>query len=360
MIKIAVSQSDYEKLKSDVLENKIIKRVEIPTSALKVDNLKVLKIGEHILELTNEAVRGLAYSLGISKSFIETIKGAYKENKEILNFIVSAVKSTKAKNIVLCYNSRMNQIVKVYPSGEKFISDLQYFEALESILAKTPKAYIRNINQSYNGDLTAIIMNPDFEFKFGNIADEVFIAGISLELIGNTMTSMFFNERLVCSNGMRSGKEKISSLSVDVGAKVPDFLNALMSKEYNIENITEFKRRVNRNYHTRASLAEVLQAESRLKSKIGNIFDTISTDMSFNFIKERFGEKYLLDRDIHKFLRTPLSVWELVNEITALSSKIEQQQLIVAEKTNLEIQIIGGSFMYKDPDLIPDNIKQIF
>ena len=157
-----------------------------------------------------------------------------------------------------------------------------------------------------------------------------------------------------------TNEHKLCTEVVKTNEKVPDFLHAVLTPDYHLKNVAEFRKRLNRNRNTTASLREVLRADRILRRHLGASADHLLSGMSIDHLKMNFGEDYLSEPDIHKFLRTDLSMWDLVNEITAISSKIEQQKIKVEERTNLMIQTIGGDVMFRSPDLGPNNIRQVY
>lgn len=358
-LKIEISNERYENLKKEVLDGTFIKRIDVKLSDVTIESLNKIKISGKLINLSVNAVSGLAETLGISKKFIETLRKAYGENEKILNLIVKAIKGQKVNSITLVYNSKLEEVVNIYPTGSKLISDTQYFEALEGVLRKTPGAYLRNIIQTTSGDLNAVIANPELEFQFGNLSEEVFTSGITLDLDESHMNTSFFTERLVCSNGMTT-RNKLTSRNVRTSEKVPDFLTAILDADYHINSITEFKRRLNRCYHTTASLAEVLSTSRKVENTLGNYAPVLMSDMSVNRLKMVFGDTYLKDNFNHEFLKTDITLWELINEVTALSARVEQNRIAIPGRANLALQMAGGDLLFSKPDLSPSNIKQLF
>jgi len=357
--KIEISNEKYLELKQEVLDNVFIKRVDVKMNQIEIESINTIKLDGNLLTLSKTAITGMIESLGISKKFIETIKKGFGEDKTVLNAIVKAIKGKSVKGLTLVYNVKEKEITNIYPLGSKLIQDSQYFEALEKVIERTPQAYLRNITQQANGDLKAVIANPGLEFQFGNLPDECFTSGMTLNLNAHKMATSFFTERLICTNGMTT-YNKLCSREVVTGDKVPDFLTAILDADYHLDSVIAFKRRLNRCYHTIASLKEVLEVDRRVNSLLGNYGPILTKEMSADGIKLAFGEKYLADTYNHPFLRTNMTLWELVNEITALSSRIEQHQIAVPERTNLSLQMLGGDLMFSKPDLSPSNIKQIF
>lgn len=358
--KIEISGEKYAEIKRKVLENEVLTRIDVKMSDIEIESLEVIKISGREINLTKEAVKDLAQALGVSKIFIDTLnKGFGKNDNGVLNYIIKLVKGQKVKSLTFIFHKKLLQVTKIYPAGTKLIEDAQYFEVLEKILDKTPGSYLRNLLQSSNGNLSAVLANPKLEFQFGGMANEVFTSGMTLDLTEKSLMTSFFTERLVCTNGAQT-KNKLVSREVNTSEKVPEFLTAILDAGYHLDNIEAFKKRIDKCYHTRASLREVLQVDGNVKFKLGNFYDTLTDNMSIHRFKAAFPKEYLDDRENHKFYRTDITLWELVNEITAISSRIEQHRIAVPEKTNLALQMAGGNLMFQEPDLVASNIKQIY
>mgnify|MGYP003672540334 CR=1 FL=1 len=358
---VQVNNQEYLNIKSQVLSGDKVIRIEVTNKQMHLKDLKSVIVDGAPIEMTKEAVKGLTKSMGISGAFIKTIKSAYGEdNEDILKEILSAIKSKKSANLTLVFHVPSNKITNIYITGTKLITDDQYFKSLESIIETTPGAYLRNIYAATNGDISAVVANPALEFQFGGLKDEVFTGGMTLDLNTTQMSTSFFTERLVCSNGMKT-TNKLCSKRVSSTDKVPKFMSAILDADYHIDSISAFKARIDRCYHTRASLAEVLAVETKLLSLFkGNNLDLLLNHMSSAGIRAAFGNERLENSLDHKFLRTNLTIWELTNEVTAISSKIERERLPITEGTNMRLQILGGDLMFNAPDLAPSNIRQIF
>jgi hypothetical protein len=355
-----VDQDFYLKFKEDVLQGNIVTRTDLPVSALEIDNLKAISFNNVVLILSPSATKGLMKAMGVSNTLIEMLKNTYNDSK-LLNTILSHIRAAKksSKTITLVYNKKVKMITAVYAAQAKVISDQQYFDSLEALLDKTPGAFLRNIAMSPEGNLQAILSNPNLEFQFGNKKDEIFSAGITFDLNTQGLTTNFFTERKVCSNGAVT-QDKLCSKSVKYNSEVPDFLQAILSKDYYLTSIHEFKTRINRCYYTPAALSEVLSVESKVRSILGNYYEILSDKTSFERLRNTFGEEYLLATHNHDYLRTDLTLWQLTNEITAISSRIERNHVAVSENTNMKLQIVGGDLMFRKPKLASSQIKQIF
>ena len=351
-------------MKNDIVNSVSLDRYDVQLSAIEVGNLKTLTIsspeGPIMVELTPRAVRGLLAVLGISGKFLQTLESTFgTDNKELTKVVVSRIKNKKVKQITIVYHKVYRYVTDIYEAGTRLLSDAQYFEVLEKVLAKAPGAYLRNLIQTSEGDLQAVLANPQLEFQYGRLSDECFTSGMTLDLIGHELKTSFFTERLICSNGCTT-QNKLASRTVTVIDKIPDFLTAILDADYHIQSIDAFKTRLNRCYHTRASLKEALAVDKILKTALGNYYGPLTERMSIHRLRSGFGEDIIADNANHKFFQTDITLWGLVNEVTAVSARIEQHRVGVPEKTNLSLQVVGGDLMFSIPDLAPSTIRQVY
>lgn len=361
-IEIKYSQEQYETFKKKVLEQTTLQRVDVDSSDIEFNSLTGVSIRGTIIKLESKALKSMTRALGMSKIFVDTINSTFDHNAGVLATIIKAVKESKSKRFSLVYNTTTKSITHVYPEGSKLISDNQYFEVLEKVISKTPGAFLRSVEQLPTGDLVATLSNPKMEFQFGGLPEEVFTAGMTLELTTKVLKTSFFTTRLWCANGNVT-TDKLCTLSVKSQSEVPEFMAAILDSDYHINSIAEFKKRINRTYHTTASLAEVIMAEKAARHILGEsaVSEKLLSSMSANHLIDAFGPNYLSNKEIHQFLNTDMTLWELVNEVTALSSQIEQEGLPLTENQNRELQVLGGhKLLFKTPDLAPSTIRQKF
>jgi len=360
--KIEISNETYLTLKKSVLSNETFLRVNISSKDFKLKDSRTAILEGKNVEITRKALQELTSLFGISQQFYNSLNSSFGEDKDLLNLLLSTIQGRKSTNLTFVFNLEENKIVKVYMTGAKLISDAQYFETLETVLRKNPGAYIRNMTLLPNSDIMTTMLNPKMEFNIGNMSDEFFTAGMTLNFTNNQLEASFFTQRLVCSNG-NTITDKLCTRTVKVGKDVPDFIEALSTSEFQINSIHEFKKRVDRVYNTTASLAEVLKVENRLAGLFGKGIEgeMLMGQFDARHLKHAFGPEYMMKTDIHKYLKTNITMWDLTNQVTSISSFIEQKRLLLKDpRINTTLQIIGGSILFSDYDLPPRNIKQIF
>jgi hypothetical protein len=368
LVKIEVPHEQYLALKKSVLGGEEFMRVDIDLKEIKIKTLKKIELNIKDMGITREvgitkqAMTEMVELLGMKKSFYDTILTSFDEDTELVGKLVAAIRGTKQSFVTMVYNQASNKITKVYYAGSKHISDSQFFESLENLIKNTPGSYLRNIVVYPNANYSAVIANPGLTFQYGNSPDEEFSSGMTLEMIDNKMMCSFFVERLICSNGNMI-KDKLCTRSVHTSNEIPSFIEALGTQEFHINSVAAFKARLSRVYNTRASVAEVLEAERRV---INTINDDVAKSVLMNkFCGERIrgivGQDFIdNNKDLLRYVRTDLSVWQLVNQITSMSSYIEQNRMKVDPFVNRGLQVIGGQLLFSNPDLPPSNVPVFF
>ena len=356
-----ILNEEYLELKQTILDGDTYQTISVSNKEVDFQDMKNIIVSGTSISITPDATKGLIKLLGISGAFIKTINNTFGENSDtLLKEILKQVKAKNTLGLTLVYNNSLNMVTAIYPTGSKIISDNQYFKSLEGLIDGTPGSYLRNISAGIDGSISAIIANPKLEFQFGGLAEEVFTSGMSLDLDITTMSSSFFTERLFCTNGQKT-TSKLCTRKAAIASQVPGFLTSILDADFHVNSIGHFKEQINTCYHTRASIKEMLWTEARLSSLMkADNFSMLGGNLSSIAVKEELGEVLLMRENDHKYMRSPITLWDLVNEVTAISSRIEREKLKVDENINLEIQVLGGSLMFNRPDLIPGNIKQIY
>ena len=135
---------------------------------------------------------------------------------------------------------------------------------------------------------------------------------------------------------------------------------AITGGDYHINSIAEFKKRVDTNYVTKASLREMLKVSKSVDGILGATAPEMTRGMSVHHAKMKFGELTLGDTANHRYRNTGITRWELINEITALSSRIEQKRLELSSGANNKLQMLGGDLLFYMPDLGPYDLKQMY
>jgi len=355
--KIEVSNEDYNRFKGDMLNHKVLRKISVPLADVRFTQLDAIVVKGVPFTLNKDAIKGLSRSIGMSNAFVKTIS---KVGDARLIKVLSDKLGDNTGKITLVYNANIDEVVSVYRLQEELMSTRQYFDALETVISKVKGAYLRNIIMTTTGEIHATIANPQLEFCYDNKADEYFISGFTLCLSPGEVSSQFFTERLVCTNGIQS-KDKISSAVSTSIADLPEFLNLITSDQFAITGMMQFKKRIERLYKTQASLSEVKFVADEMESVLQDFYPILTKNMSVHRIVGAFGEDVLKKqkRD-HKYLVTDITVWDLINEITAVSSKIEQYRMKVSGETNSALQVVGGMILFKDPALAPNDLVQKF
>lgn len=196
--KIEVNQADYEFRKNAVLDGSLFVRIDLKLKDIKIKSTKSVLIDDREIQVTPDALGQLCTLLGMNKTFYQLIQSTVDADTELVNLIISSIRKSKIDEITLLFSNIENRVTAIYAKGDKLISDHQYFDTLEKVIAREPGSYLRDLTIMPNGNISAVIANPEVEFSIGNLQDETFTGGMTLDLVNNHLMTTFFTERLVC------------------------------------------------------------------------------------------------------------------------------------------------------------------
>jgi len=353
---VEVASADYALFRSDMLEQKVFRRIKVKMTELVLGATGTVTIGGVLFDLSSTGVKELAKIFGMSNKMISKLS-VLGDNKVLMTLVNKMAKNTGT--VVLIYNRLTDVIVGAQKETEG-IPMSQFFDALELAVSKTAGAYIRSISHTDSGGVNAVVANPALGFELSDNPDELFISGFTFNYTLGIITNSFFTERLVCSNGMIS-KNTMSTSKVEKGADLPEFLHSITSAEFSVTNIKAFKHRLARVSGTPASLAEVMWVDGQIEKILGDFKPVVAKNLSTSKIIDHVGVVAMSNNIQNlKYLKSPLTVWELINEVTAISSYIEQYRMNLSGSVNEAIQVVGGTLLFKEPTLGPIKLKQIY
>jgi hypothetical protein len=353
---VEVSSLEYATFRSDMMEQKVFRRMKVEVVDVVLTSSGYATIKGTRFDLSSTGVKELALLFGMSNKMISQLS-VLGDNRVLMTLVRQMSKNTGS--IVLIYNKLTDVIVGAQKQA-KGIPMSQYFDALDLAVTKTPGAYVRSISASVSGGINAVVANPSLGFELSDNPDELFISGFTFNYSLGTITNSFFTERLVCSNGMIS-KNTMATAKVENGTDLPSFLHDITSAKFTVDNVKVFKARLKRVAGTPASLAEVVWVDKQLEGILGDFKPVVAKNLSTSKVLEHVGVVNLSNNLQNlEYLRSPLSVWELINEVTAVSSYIEQYRMKLSGSVNEAIQVVGGTLLFKKPTLGPKGLKQFF
>ena len=350
-----VSQEEFNLLKAQFSENE---------SARKVVKLSQIKVDEESFK--NKTIEVNGARLNVDDSFFAKLSSLLKMNRSLTTEMMknsdaklaaqmmSGLKTYReardgGNEIMLIANPNTRTITDVCkPNQFKRISNESVFDLTEKILNNKPNLSIETVNfNGGGGGLTINLLNNN-EIGFpGAGKDEYFKFGFSIiQDHRNTMVEMY-NQRLVCSNGLRT------SLGAGAigGNRDIQFQESFTLKGIEAPDIRLFIENVDamaKADFVPAAFADVLQSASDTKASLLEVEQALITAQMMvderdvelrnrymqSLAKNYFhGHGLAMQRIARKgynpmelndrqkgLIKTQMSVWDVVNSMTFLGS----------------------------------------
>lgn len=349
-----INQDQFSAIRSAMIENEFVTK-EVPTSAIKLTDRSFFKgeieIGGQPVKVGRNFFIRLAgmmkMNASLTREFIKNEDG--KLAAALMNALSDYRQSHGGGNLLLIANPSTREIVDVCdPKRYRRLTTESLFDVTERILNDQPSLKIETIDANpLNGSISVNLLNTN-EIGFpGAGKDEFFKFGFSITQTTRDTMIETYNQRLVCSNGLRvslgSGaiggnrelnfeeKFRLGGTSAD---EVKHFLNRIDAMKKADFVPAGFQHALGTAVGTKASLAEVenalLVAQRRVREEDPqfkkNFIDAIQrnyfegySDTMARIVKKGQDPMKLNDKQ-KGFIRTNMSVWDVVNSLTFLGS----------------------------------------
>jgi hypothetical protein len=370
-------------IKADPLLKKV-KMSEIRLTGLS-EAIPYVELFGKKLRVANSFISDLCNQIGISSK----LQKKFEKNPEISEFRDSVMTAIKRyvvktggnKEVLLVGSSEtkhLEGIKKVAKNGR--LPNASVFRIIEDLLAGDPSLRLESLNYSMDGSIFMVnILDPTPVDMTQYGEEEMFMFGFT---IGSTPTESYispYNMRLSCLNGMSAhsnprdtnlqmGLSNEKTILLDVN-QLNDHLAAMKIAAEEADSIPYapdwFEPKLEAAGQVYASYREVesifkwvcdhVQEEDKdLKEQI---FEKIKAEYFYGLsaTEQRIAkqEHFLSDikKDDLRFLRTPMKIWDLINEITYLASNPSKHGLPFKEKFYGYGKGLGGMLLKKDFDL---------
>lgn len=350
-----VSEEQFRKLRETLRQaDSAVKRV--PISAISVDDQCLRK--NQIL-VNGEPVK-------ISRNFLSKLGSMLKLNRTLTRDMINRgdlrlaatlinglkdyeSKNRKERDVMLIANIESREIVDICPPNRyRRATNDTVLDLTERILNDNPHLIIETVDYNSNTGETSInLLNQD-EINFAKAgADEFFKFGFSIVQTTKDTIAESYNQRLVCSNGLRTslgsgaigGNSQIRfedrfRLGGTSSEDIKIFLNKVddMRKRGFIN--PQFETQINRAVDTKASMLEVERAWKLVNSRVNELDPELKKQYQASLARQWFSgygdalarinrkgvdSTKLLDRQ-KQFIKTHMSIWDVVNSLTFLGS----------------------------------------
>jgi hypothetical protein len=363
----AWTQDMYNEFKHKALnDSKLIRATIQAKDLVLVNQSKVILKGKE-LAMSESALQSLMSVLRLNQAIMKQIDEKLGEavSMSLIKAMAVALGKDPEAKLAIAINTETNRVVSFKKTKDNSLADEAYFGLFERVMNNNKDMIIKNMSVTENGSLEISVLNNSWEFNVGNeigLNDEYFKTGL---VFLNTPTQTIinpFNERLVCTNGMVV-QEKGLSIVLDNAGDRQASINAFFEKVVNIADMSsfekEFKQRIRRMMSTQSSLSEMLMCRDNvLEHTSFDKTDTITQGLVENFIpvnelKRAYLEKHIdimsQNPKVFKKIRTQLTVWELVNRLTDLSSHPMRHGFVLkyGNTSVLALQRTAGQLAFK-------------
>jgi hypothetical protein len=289
----------------------------------------------------------LKMNASLTREFIKNDNG--KVAAAFMNALNEYRRGVGAKDVILIANQQTREVIDICsPNRYRRLTNESLFDMTEKIMNEHPSLIIETVDHSpFNGTASINFLNSE-EIGFpGAGKDEFFKFGFSIIQTSKDTMVETYNTRLVCSNGLRvslgSGaigsnkdlhfEEKFRLLGTGAD-DVRKFLNQVdaMKKAGFIPG--GFGHALGTAINTKASLAEVESAMILAQRKVKevdpqfkkNFIDSIERNYfdghkaTMQRVMQKGQDPYKLNEKQKGFIKTGMSVWDVVNSMTYLGS----------------------------------------
>jgi hypothetical protein len=351
---------------------------QVPISAIKLTDSSFAKneieIGGTRVKVSSGFFLRMASMLKMNASLTrEFIKN---DNSRVAAALMNALNEYRrgqgGQDVIIIANAQTREVIDICdPKRYRRLTNESLFDMTEKIMNEHPSLVIETIDSSPNGGTASINFLNSEEVGFpGAGKDEFFKFGFSITQTSKDTIVETYNTRLVCSNGLRvsfgSGAiggnrdlhfEEKFKLGGTGAEDIRAFLNQVdaMKKAGFVPG--GFQHSLASAVNTKASLAEVENAMMLAQRKVReddpqfkkNFIDAIERNYfdghrdTMARIVQKGQDPYKLNEKQKGFIKTGMSVWDVVNSLTYLGSNNSGIELL----DKYELKTHAGSLFAK-------------
>lgn len=333
-------------------------------SAVKRIPISAIEVTDESLKKSRIFVNGSEVRVGAS--FFSKLGGMLKINasltRDMINkgdtkvaaALINGLKQYQAHNkknddIMLIANLKSKEVIDIcQPSRYRRVTNETLFDVTERILGDNPNLILETVDfNPNNGSACINILNND-EVGFAQAGkDEFFKFGFSIIQTSKDTLVETYNQRLICSNGLRTslGEGAIGSNTriafedkFRLGGTSSEDIGIFLNK---IENMKKagfvpvgFEHSINRAMGTKASLYEIENSWRLATNKVEEVDPELKKQYQAAIARNYFhsygdtlarlnnkGKDHTKLNDRQKqFIKTGMSVWDVINSMTFLGS----------------------------------------
>jgi len=321
-----VSTQEFIKFKQEAINNAPVRK-RIALSDLKILSIERVEYMGLNLGMSKQAIRDLLSILGISNSGYVNLQSSFgiEQSNNLMNLLKNGCAKGKLQEVTLSVGAD-RYINKIWKSEAGMLSIDTYFKTIEDVISDN-NLNVSAIDFTKNGDgISVSTLSNKSEFQVGNLSNELFTSGLSMNFEkGGIIIDPFIN-RLICTNGMVSHESQGSFRIMSNDNHVwNEFYKNIEIIEKNGFMPAQFSDYVLLSSKTPASLAELEHGVKLITSR--SKFNSENSDMFFKGYSETYNRLAKAGIDVKtltaaqkKSVRTPIPVWDIINGVTDFAS----------------------------------------
>lgn len=354
MSKRQVSQEQFDQMR-EMLANAECATKVVPLSTIQLDERSIssgtINIGGQAVSVNNGFFQKLAGMLKVNRSLTtEMIKN---EDGKIATSLINGLKDYRSANgggeVMLIANPNTREVIDICdPKRFRRLTNESVFDVTSKIMNDNPNLSLETIDfNPHTGKSVINLLNNDEVGFPGAGKDEFFKFGFSIVQSAKDTFVEMYNQRLVCSNGLRvslgqgaiGGNRAINfeerfRLNSTGAEDIRIFLNQIEAMQKAGFVPAGFQNALEGAVNTKASLIEVesamINAQRLVREEDPNLkkhyIDTIArnyfhshADTMARIVRKGQDPMKLNDKQ-KSFIRTNQSIWDVVNSMTFLGS----------------------------------------
>jgi hypothetical protein len=373
------TSGQYEEFKKRTLESGIVRKT-ITYGQFKLLSEQFIELvtgqTKTVFEISAEAFKDLIKLSGLSNTQFNKINATLgeKAGQNLLKLMQTALSSEPGKNtLCMLVNKTTTRVEGFVKSAQGVLSNQAFFALFEDVMNNHKGMEIKNMSVSNTGNVEISVLNKNWEFNVAGLNDEFFHSGIALINTHDATIINPFNERLTCTNGMVVTEKGLSLILKNSDTeKVNGFYDAVRNLGGVLEFETAFKQRVIRMMNSVASYAELKDCHSAVSYEVIDMTNPDNRNIVESFLPVReIYDMFMLkhrvnlsevDNKMYKKIRTGLTVWDLVNNLTDLSSHPEKYSVNLRHGNSsvFNLQRKAGELSFKENYDLEMTVPQIF
>lgn len=362
-----LSQSEFGAFKKKVSEGINRKNhSSVLLSEIELISPEMVKVRDISFFMDKTSFTSLVKCMGIPVQMVRNLELGGRQLAEFigkLRFIMKEKKNDDGRVFMYVINDGGVFRVTKFTKGMSYgLDDNLFFEIVDRV---ANRGNFEVGFAEFDGSNAVInLVNNKSQVDFGG--DESFVPSMNLIMSPyQHISAGSGNMRLVCSNGMITGVlSRINRTSKDEVKKFIVQLDSMSDMSMNAKNLQNglfHAKKVNASFNELYKVTKIVSEGScvekdSVRVRLLNDFFKIY-DVKLAYMQNDI-DIFAKDKSYQKTAETPVNMWELINQMTWLSS--HQSELELTTETKMKLASLAGEYMEKDKYDLENIAPRIF